>query len=106
MPIAPGPPKPQLPATGPAPTRMVAPKRQRKQSRVETSSQEIEMGEADDAKPSSKPREVAQTPTPVFTPNQQQPPMMLNTGASGSMGGPSSGMPAGPQEWEWLTMSL
>ncbi|KAG9519355.1 hypothetical protein KCV07_g4910, partial [Aureobasidium melanogenum] len=105
VPIAPGPPKPQMPATGPAPTRMVAPKRQRKQSKVGSSPQEIEMGEADDISISNKPKEIAQAPAPAFT-SSQQPAMMTNNGPSGSMVSSPSGMPAGPQEWEWLTMSL
>ncbi|KAI5195277.1 hypothetical protein E4T39_08309 [Aureobasidium subglaciale] len=105
VPIAPGPPKPQMPATGPAPTRMVAPKRQRKQSKVGSSPQEIEMGEADDIMPSIKPKDLSQAPTPAYAPNQQ-PTMMMNNGAPGSMVSTPSGMPAGPQEWEWLTMSL
>jgi len=105
VPIAPGPPKPQMPATGPAPTRMVAPKRQRKQSKVGSSPQEIEMGEADDI-PSIKPKEVAQAPIPSFAPSQQPTMMMNNNGTPGSLVTTPSGMPAGPQEWEWLTMSL
>ncbi|KAH0021927.1 hypothetical protein KCU72_g12819, partial [Aureobasidium melanogenum] len=94
-----------MPATGPAPTRMVAPKRQRKQSKVGSSPQEIEMGEADDISVSNKPKEIAQAPAPAFT-SSQQPAMMTNNGPSGSMVSSPSGMPAGPQEWEWLTMSL
>jgi GATA-binding protein len=30
----------------------------------------------------------------------------MNNGPSGSLVNTPSGMPAGPQEWEWLTMSL
>jgi GATA-binding protein len=105
VPIAPGPPKPQMPATGPAPTRMVAPKRQRKQSKVGSSPQEIEMGEADDIPTGNKPKELAQAPPLAFI-STQQPTMTMNNGPPGSLVNTPSGMPAGPQEWEWLTMSL
>lgn len=103
VPIAPGPPKPQLPATGPAPTRMVAPKRQRKQSKADVP--EVEMAEADEPKTIVKPREALQPAVPLFA-STQQPPMLSNTSTPASITSPPSGMPAGPQEWEWLTMSL
>lgn len=105
--IAPGPPKPPATAAGPAPTRMVAPKRQRRHSKVGITQQDSEMGDADgtNGKASEKAKEMAppMAPSNNFIP-AQQPPMMLANGA-GQLNGPP-GMATGPQEWEWLTMSL
>lgn len=113
VPIAPGPPKPAVAASGPAPTRMVAPKRQRKQSKVGVL-QEVEMegGEDTSGNTSSIARIMDQSlpPTPMtnFMPSPPQGMMMGNGGPPGPMngGGPHPGMANGPQEWEWLTMSL
>lgn len=120
VPIAPGPPKPPVAASGPAPTRLMAPKRQRKQSRA-GQAQEIEMGDAEDtngnltgtktATPQPpQPPPIAPTMTTNYT-NMPSPPagMMLgnSAGPSGPMTNPPHpGMTTGPQEWEWLTMSL
>ncbi|KAF2149620.1 hypothetical protein K461DRAFT_231310 [Myriangium duriaei CBS 260.36] len=103
VPIAPGPPKP-APTT--QQTRMVAPKRIRRQSKAGLHNQEVEMGEAPD--------------TSVFAGPSNSNQMQTNFGSSYNMPPPStnmhqsmhdmSGLPSqvgnGPQEWEWLTMSL
>ncbi|KAF1348624.1 hypothetical protein BDV97DRAFT_297039 [Delphinella strobiligena] len=118
VPIAPGPPKPPLTASGPAPTRMVAPKRQRKQSKVGIS-HDTEMVDSENTSGKgnlSRTSEVPQLPTsitPTFSNMASPPPsqgMMMSSGGvpPGPMtGGPhAGGMSTGPQEWEWLTMSL
>ncbi|KAF7846127.1 hypothetical protein BT93_L5201 [Corymbia citriodora subsp. variegata] len=112
VPIAPGPPKPLIQASGPAPTRMVAPKRARRQSKAGLTQPDSEMGDADDTNGkimnNTKRKEMPpQISTNNFMP-QQAPTMMMNNPVSPSMAGglsPSS-MTPGPQEWEWLTMSL
>jgi len=94
--IAPGPPKPPTIAPSIPPTRLVAPRRARRQSRAAATSQEIDMADADDTNGKSsggntfitQQAQQSQTPTPQ---NQN---------------GGSSTVPVGAQEWEWLTMSL
>ncbi|GAB7344958.1 hypothetical protein MBLNU457_3389t2 [Dothideomycetes sp. NU457] len=93
--IAPGPPKPPTIAPSIPPTRLVAPRRARRQSRAAGTSHEIDMADADDTNgKSSGPTFVAQQSQQPQGPNQQN-----------QNGGPST-VPAGAQEWEWLTMSL
>lgn len=97
--IAPGPPKPPITAVGPAPTRMVAPKRQRRHSKAGLQQQDSEMGDADgtNGKANAKTKDMAgPMPSNNFIPTQQ-PPMMMNGGPP-SMNGPP-GMATGPQEW-------
>lgn len=109
VPIAPGPPKPALAPSGPAPTRLVAPKRQRKQSKVGLAQHEVEMGDADDTNGKSnvaKRKDMPSSAATNFATPQPQSLMMGNGGPSGSMNAPPPGVTTGPQEWEWLTMSL
>jgi GATA-binding protein len=103
VPIAPGPPKSQTNATAnTAQSRSAnaAPKRVRRQSR--SGMQELEMADAEDTSGKAPPRRkesVALANNTVQTPGQN-----LGSLPMGAMGqGLSS---AGPQEWEWLTMSL
>lgn len=122
VPIAPGPPKPPVAASGPAPTRLVAPKRNRKQSRAGPS-QEVEMTDAEDTNGNMNGLRLNKTQQPLPQPaplqpssmtssytNMPSPPsgmMMSSGGPPGPMTGPAhSGLTTGPQEWEWLTMSL
>ncbi|SMQ50617.1 unnamed protein product [Zymoseptoria tritici ST99CH_3D7] len=128
VPIAPGPPKPATQPAASAPTRMVAPRRARKQSRA-TNNFESDMMDIDELTQTSKGQHDSNhiPRPPVLAPStsnvkvnvpqmhaqmvpagggqfgqQQQTPTGLN--------GPPSGIPTnmmtGPQEWEWLTMSL
>jgi len=95
VPIAPGPPKSQQGAATATPARgvTVAPKRLRRQSKG--GAQDFEMGEAEDTNPKSP---IKQSPSRSSTVSSQQSlfPGTLGQGVSQS----------GPQEWEWLTMSL
>lgn len=123
--IAPGPPKPttQIPSLGP--TRTVAARRARRQSKagISTAGHDTDLPDADETPPSR-----TSTRTAKDAPGQQPP------FASGAVGpqpnlvsmqapmGPQGGTPAanqgqgvpgiptgmiqGPQEWDWLTMSL
>ncbi|KAE9985361.1 hypothetical protein EG328_007614 [Venturia inaequalis] len=95
VPIAPGPPKAQQTATNATPARGVTapPKRLRRHSKVNIP--DFEMGEADD---SSSKSTVKTSSSRSSTMNSQQQlfPGTLGQGVSQS----------GPQEWEWLTMSL
>ncbi|OAG07130.1 area protein [Paraphaeosphaeria sporulosa] len=103
VPIAPGPPK--LPPNSLSSATQgrganVAPKRARGQSK--SGSQEFEMADADDTsgKAPSGVRKKESVVTPHMIPNQN-----LGSLPMGAMGqGLSSA--SGPQEWEWLTMSL
>ncbi|KAJ9631892.1 Sodium- and chloride-dependent GABA transporter 1 [Taxawa tesnikishii (nom. ined.)] len=110
IPIAPGPPKPPttVPSGAPAPTRMVAPKRTRRQSKADLLSQEIEMGDADDTSGKTIATKKTTNGQPL-APNlgPQQPPLAIPAGMTSMAphAGPR-GVPTGPQEWEWLTMSL
>jgi len=111
VPIAAAPPKPTLAAS--APTRStvnVAPKRQRRQSKAGVSggaSQETEMGDAEDTSgkaPVTRRKDASAN-------NMSLPPTMAGTRGAGAVnGGTQPGLSAGggngPQEWEWLTMSL
>lgn len=101
--IAPGPPKPTTTAPGAPGTRLVAPKRSRRQSIKAGQMQEIEMGDAEDTsgRAPSKRKESIQSMQNNFM--QQQQMMMGNQGPPGML---PPGMTTGPQEWEWLTMSL
>ncbi|KAF2708223.1 hypothetical protein K504DRAFT_381884 [Pleomassaria siparia CBS 279.74] len=103
VPIAPGPPKPQL--TNASTTVQsgrvnVAPKRTRRQSK--SGGQEFEMADADDTNgkaPSTARRKDSTTVVSNTMQNQN-----LGSLPMGAMGqGLTS---SGPQEWEWLTMSL
>jgi GATA-binding protein len=94
VPIAPGPPKSQQNASHVTPARgvTVQPKRLRRQSKVNIP--DFDMGEADD---SSSKSTVKSSSSRSSTMNSQQLfPGTLGQGVSQS----------GPQEWEWLTMSL
>jgi len=105
VPIAPGPPKPQTTNTaGTTQGRSVnvAPKRVRRQSK--SGMQELEMADADDTAgkaPSNMRRKESVALANNTIQNQSQNLGSLPMGAMGQ--GLSS---AGPQEWEWLTMSL
>ncbi|KKY22431.1 putative gata transcriptional activator [Diplodia seriata] len=110
VPIAPGPPKPQsqnLAASAPARNSAVAPKRLRS---AKAGNQDTEMGDADDTTgkslPSTSSNQKKNEPKPLV----QAPPSMAtqhNPIQMGSMGqGAIPGSGSGPQEWEWLTMSL
>lgn len=111
VPIAPGPPKPPVIASGPAPTRMVAPKRQRRHSKVGLS-QEVEMEGAEDTNGRHNTTRNTEAPPPAQISNNFMPSppqgLTMSTGSTpgGPMAGPHTGMTTGPQEWEWLTMSL
>ncbi|KAF2017216.1 hypothetical protein BU24DRAFT_146036 [Aaosphaeria arxii CBS 175.79] len=103
VPIAPGPPKtqPTTPTSAPqSRTITVAPKRVRQQSR--SGVQELEMADADDTSGKAPPVTRRKEPT-ILTTN---PPPSQNLGSL-PMGAMGQGLAAsGPQEWEWLTMSL
>jgi GATA-binding protein, other eukaryote len=93
VPIAPGPPKQQSSGPNPSPARgvAVAPKRTRRQSRVDL--QDLEMVGAEDTSGKATARK-----------NEPRNAAMNTAVFPGAMGqGVAS---AGPQEWEWLTMSL
>ncbi|KAF2190459.1 hypothetical protein K469DRAFT_559070 [Zopfia rhizophila CBS 207.26] len=104
VPIAPGPPKPQAAnPSNPAPNRgvNVAPKRVRRQSK--SGVQELEMADADDTSgkaPSTTRRKDSTAVVQNTVPNQNL--GSIPMGAMGQGLTPTSG----PQEWEWLTMSL
>ncbi len=107
IPIAPGPPKPQLmlstltSASAPNRTVNMAPKRARRQSKGTT--QELEMADADDT--SGKAAVMRRKePPPTLMPPSLSGVHGLQMGATGM--GVATGAPSGPQEWEWLTMSL
>ncbi|KAF2839782.1 hypothetical protein M501DRAFT_1010815 [Patellaria atrata CBS 101060] len=96
VPIAPGPPKVTTPTTVTSNTAMtrsanVPPKRQRRQSKVGV--QELEMGDAEDTSGKST-RKKEMGPPPI----QQHIPMSQIQNVPNGR--------TGPQEWEWLTMSL
>jgi len=98
VPIAPGPPKPlptTAPTTAPArPVNNVAPKRLRRQSK---GGPDMEMGDSEDTS-GRAPTTRAQT-SQMRPPNPQALPM-------GALGQGAAAGATGPQEWEWLTMSL
>jgi GATA-binding protein len=94
VPIAPGPPKSAQGTPGAATGRgaNAAPKRLRRQSRGGT--QDFEMGDSEDAKSPTK-QQSARASSLIN--NQPLFPGAMGQGVSQS---------TGPQEWEWLTMSL
>lgn len=98
--IAPGPPKQQQPQQGavssaPARNVPVAPRRLRRHSRGGV--QDFDMAEADDTVGKAPIRKNTSPVATAITPSQ---------GFPGAMGQGVAGPGAGPQEWEWLTMSL
>lgn len=101
VPIAPGPPKPPPSTTSTAQGRggSVTPKRARGQSKG--GSQEFEMGDADDT--SGKAPANGRRKESVVAQNMMQN-QNLGSLPMGAMGQGLQG--SGPQEWEWLTMSL
>ena len=114
VPIAAAPPKqpaPVLAASAPArPPVSVAPKRQRRQSKAGIgggTTQETEMGDAEDTSgkaPATRRRDGTASNGPPA-------PTAIGTHGAGVVGGGppqaiSAGGGSGPQEWEWLTMSL
>lgn len=124
VPIAPGPPKPTTQPSTSVPTRTVAPRRARRTSRAAGNGADTEMQDAEDGVKGAATRkgDMTQiTPQPRLAPSttaahpnavSMQAPMGPQGG--GSAAGQSAaqsgqGMPpgmTGPQEWEWLTMSL
>jgi GATA-binding protein len=95
VPIAPGPPKSQSSATGTAPARSVtvAPKRLRRQSKGGV--QDFDMADVEETVGKSHAKQQQRT-----TMNSQQ----IFPGVMGQIS--QNGSQSGPQEWEWLTMSL
>ncbi|USW48208.1 Putative nitrogen regulatory protein areA, GATA [Septoria linicola] len=130
VPIAPGPPKPvtQPPLT--APTRPVAPRRVRKHSRATNSVQQHDSDMIDVDEITSRVERSGQRDAPkiqqlvpnISSAKGNAPPMhasmfpqgggsqLASPTATSSNNVPPAGIPAsmltGPQEWEWLTMSL
>ncbi|KAH7116810.1 hypothetical protein B0J11DRAFT_552776 [Dendryphion nanum] len=103
VPIAPGPPK-SLPTasmnSSQGRTVAVAPKRSRQQSKSGT--QELEMADADDTNGKAPPMPRRREPIALASSSTQS--QNLGSLPMGAMGqGLTS---SGPQEWEWLTMSL
>lgn len=126
VPIAPGPPKPAPQAQSAGPTRVVAPRRARRQSKASNtlSQVDVEMGDTDEASPA---KSGGRTRRDLNSPQQQLAPNVLPSQSNtmpmqavmGPQGGNMPGQPphapppgmqpgmmTGPQEWEWLTMSL
>ncbi|EON68765.1 hypothetical protein W97_08023 [Coniosporium apollinis CBS 100218] len=104
VPIAPGPPKPTVTtvaSTAPSRTVTIAPpKRVRRQSR--SGGHQIEMADADDTSGKAPARGKQMQPAVPTMPSQFANPIPM-----GAMGqGVPPGGHSGPQEWEWLTMSL
>lgn len=104
IPIAPGPPKPQL--TNSANTIQgsrgisVTPKRTRRQSK--SGGQDMEMADAEDTNGKALSTARRKDSTTVISNTMQN--QNLGSLPMGAMG---QGLTAsGPQEWEWLTMSL
>ncbi|EME49873.1 nitrogen response factor-like protein [Dothistroma septosporum NZE10] len=129
VPIAPGPPKPTPQPPTNAPTRPVAPRRTRKPSRASNNlgQNDQDMAEAEESKAGNKGSQEGNLgpQNPPLLPNATSlkpnaPPMhaqMVPPGGGAGAGqmtsgqpGPPAGVPpsmmTGPQEWEWLTMSL
>ncbi|KAF2116550.1 hypothetical protein BDV96DRAFT_644979 [Lophiotrema nucula] len=105
VPIAPGPPKPQ-PANSANATQTrganAAPKRIRRQSK--SGVQELEMGDAEDTSGKAASTVRRKDSTAVVT--NAIPPQSLGSLPMGAMGQGLTPGVSGPQEWEWLTMSL
>lgn len=126
--IAPGPPKPITQAPSSAPTRSVVPRRARRQSRATTSvsttttPQDTEMTTVEETSSksvTSAQKDVASAPHPpskANVPRMHAPMVPAGGGArsqepgagtgAGNQGAAAANMMTGPQEWEWLTMSL
>jgi GATA-binding protein, other eukaryote len=137
VPIAPGPPKPATQPPAQPPTRVMAPRRTRRQSKVSNSagpSPDTDMSSAVTAaspggsggpempthglpsaantlpsQPNAMPMQAAMVPQgggpPEMAMDGQMP--MIPLGPNGELPeGIPPGMMTGPQEWEWLTMSL
>jgi len=102
VPIAPGPPKSQQSASSTAPVRSsvnVASKRLRRHSK--SGLQELDMADADDTSGKTAPLIRKKEPSTISQT------MGMPQGFPGALGqGVTSAAAAGPQEWEWLTMSL
>lgn len=128
--IAPGPPKPTTVPSASASARIMAPKRARRQSRAGgLQPEDAEMGNADDTSgqatnkgkkdgvlqsqqymqntASAQPHAVSMQ-APMGPQGGTQQGLQMGTGQQGvSPGGAiPQGLMTGPQEWEWLTMSL
>ncbi|KAF2810198.1 uncharacterized protein BDZ99DRAFT_488076 [Mytilinidion resinicola] len=106
VPIAPGPPKQQSAGSGSNQNRSgnAPPKRARRPSK--SGMMEFEMGDADDTsgKALAPPTARKKEPAPMIPPGMGSQNMgSLPMGAMGQ--GLAAGV-SGPQEWEWLTMSL
>ncbi|KAK4987540.1 Sodium- and chloride-dependent GABA transporter 1 [Elasticomyces elasticus] len=108
--IAPGPLKPTMaPTSAPTPTRAVAPKRLRRQSKANMPvPPDTEMGGAENTTGKAAGIQKKELPQMATTTNVQgsSRPSLGSQQIQGSVAGPSPAMTAGPQEWEWLTMSL
>ncbi|OQO07030.1 hypothetical protein B0A48_07596 [Cryoendolithus antarcticus] len=122
--IAPGPPKPTTVPTPSAPTRIMAPKRTRRQSRAANAlAQDAEMTDRNDAKSTDTGNKESmgglQPMQNTFLAQPNAMPMQAAMGPQGGttmQGGPQmqmmvpgqrpDGSVPGPAEWEWLTMSL
>lgn len=122
--IAPGPPKPVTHGPTAGPTRLVAPRRTRRQSKtVAPVTADVEMQDANDSNKTAAGRNTqmgmqhspatsspsSQMNSGSMPPGQQGGPANSNTGFSQQQSGPGGippNMMTGPQEWEWLTMSL
>ena len=106
--IAPGPPKPVLSASSLNQVRGIAPKRARRQSRAGFQSQEVEMGDAEDTngKGAGKKKEPVEVAATNYIPQQQQFGAANNAMQGQSVGPSPPSLATGPQDWEWLTMSL
>lgn len=122
--IAPGPPKPVSQPPVIAPTRTSAPRKVRRQSKANnTVGGDIEMADAEELSSSVKSSTTPRAQVPQLHSNSMpsqpnavsmQAPMGEQGGGASYMNSGSSrlpqGVPAdvanGPQEWEWLTMSL
>lgn len=130
VPIAPGPPKPNTQPPPSAPTRLVAPRRARGQSKTSNTlpRADSDMMDVDDSPNKAGARtqgdvsHAKQTMTPSTTtgstkasipsmhaqmvPQGGGPAHQMQPGPSGPPPGIPTNMMTGPQEWEWLTMSL
>lgn len=121
VPIAPGPPKPNTQAPPSAPTRLVAPRRVRRQSKTSNTLARTDVDLMDVDEPSNKAgdrdsqeaTQVKQSSIPAANAaptKTNMPPMHAQMVPPGGGTLPPPGIPTdmmtGPQEWEWLTMSL
>ncbi|KAK3706361.1 Sodium- and chloride-dependent GABA transporter 1 [Vermiconidia calcicola] len=107
VPIAPGPPKPPTQPPVSAPTRQVAPRRTRKASRAGNELEDRVTGRGNKAEASPQHAQFAANdlPNQPNTVPMQAP--MGPQGGTDEQGKLPPGMAmTGPQEWEWLTMSL